>query len=98
MSARVGLLENQKIAKAATDLFRFRVEKSDWAFVGEADRRAESVAYRGPDETEQILRVRGDLRPDAAEQPIDGILRQAPFPGMEIGCTADDQKIGRAHV
>src|SRR3546814_6210673 len=81
----VGFLDNHQISKDALDLFRFLVEKSDWAFVGEADRRAESVAYRGPDETEQILRGRGDLRPDAAEQPLDAILRHAPSPDTEIG-------------
>src|SRR3546814_16312206 len=45
----VGFLDNHQISKDALDLFRFLVEKSDWAFVGEADRRAESVAYRGPE-------------------------------------------------
>src|SRR3546814_17954341 len=73
----VGFLDNHQISKDALDLFRFLVEKRDWAFVGDADRRAESVAYRGPDESQKILRGRGDLRPAAAEQPIDGIRRQA---------------------
>src|SRR3546814_20929133 len=67
-SDKVCFLDNHLISKDALDLFRFLVEKSDWAFVGEADRRAESVAYRGPDETEQILRGRGDLRPDARSE------------------------------
>src|SRR3546814_1372188 len=71
----VGFLDNHQISKDAPDLFRFLVEKSDWAFAGEADRRAERVAYRRLDETEQILRGRGDLRPVASEQPNDDVGR-----------------------